>query len=54
MNEIDAWNAYYEDFNKRKNEMRTKLLSIQNDSKTSEIYKVWLDQVIDFIDEMKG
>lgn len=43
-----------DDFNKRKNEMMSKLETIRMDIHTHKVYRAWLDQVIEFIKEQKG
>lgn len=50
----EAWSEYHELFIKRKNEMLSKLATIANDSTTSEVYKAWCKQIIEFIKEQKG
>lgn len=49
-----AWNDYYDDFMKRKNEIMSKLMTIKADIKTHQVYREWLDQAIEFIKEQKG
>lgn len=49
-----AWNDYYDDFIKRKNEILTKLMTIKNDKHTNKVYKDWCEQIIKFIKEQKG
>ena len=55
---MDDFNAamhdYYEEYNKRKNTMLSKLETIKNDVHTNKVYKVWCEQVIEFIKEQKG
>lgn len=54
MNECDrAWRAYERDYERRKNEILTKLDTIKN-SKIPPTYYRWLNQVIEFIKEQKG
>ena len=49
----EAWNDYYDDFLKRKNEITSKLETIKR-SKIPPIYEKWIDQAIKFINEQKG
>ena len=48
-----AWNDYYDDFMKRKNEIISKLTTIKM-SKIPPTYEKWIDQVIEFIKERRG
>ena len=49
-----AWSDYYDAFIKQKNEILTKLQTIKRDVHTKPVFKVWLEQTIDFIKEYKG
>ncbi|MBO7732220.1 MAG: hypothetical protein J6S67_06700 [Methanobrevibacter sp.] len=49
-----AWSDYYDDFIKRKNEIMSKLKTIQKDKNTHKVYREWLEQSIEFINEQKG
>lgn len=52
--EDQAWDDYIADFNKRKNEMMSKLETIRTDIHTHKVYRAWIEQVIEFIKEQKG
>lgn len=54
MEENEAWEAYEQDFTKRKNEIMSKLDTIKNDIDIDSVYKSWLYQAIEFIKEWKG
>ena len=56
MKEIDkAWLAYQKEYDKTKNEMLSKIETIINDPYYSnKVYKKWLEQVKQFIEEQKG
>ena len=49
-----AWSEYHDEFLKRKYTMMSKLETIKEDIHTTKVYKQWLEQVIDFINEQKG
>lgn len=49
-----AWGDYHDEFIKRKHETLSKLATIANDSATSEVYKAWCKQIIEFIKDQKG
>lgn len=48
-----AWSDYHDDFVKRKNEILTKLRTIRK-NRIPEVYKEWITQTIEFINEQKG
>lgn len=55
MNECDkAYEEYLKDYEKTKNEMMSKLETIRLDIDTPNVYRTWLEQVIEFIKEQKG
>lgn len=52
--ENEAWAAYEKDYEKTKNAMMSKLITIKSDIHTHKVYQQWLEQVIEFIKEQKG
>ena len=55
MNDYDrAWRAYERSYERQKNEILTKLDTIYRDKNINDVYRRWLEQVIEFIKEQKG
>lgn len=51
--ENEAWKEYEEEFERRKNEVTTRLKTIKKGNMISNTYRIWLDQAIKFIEETK-
>ena len=52
MNEIDqAYEDAHNDYEFRKNEIITKLISIRDSEISNDIMKIWINQAIEFINE---
>ena len=52
MNEIDqAYEDAHKDYEFRKNEIITKLVSIRDSEISNDIMKIWINQAIEFINE---
>ena len=46
-----AYEEYQQEVNKRRREILTKLMCIRMNKHTTELYKKWIDQAIEFIKE---
>lgn len=52
MNEVDqAYEDAHKDYEFRKNEIITKLVSIRDSEISNDIMKIWINQAIEFINE---
>ncbi len=52
MNEVDlAYEEAHKDYEYRKNEIITKLISIRDTEISNDVMKVWINQAIEFIKE---
>ena len=52
MNDIDqAYEDAHKDYEFRKNEIITKLISIRDSEISNDIMKIWINQAIEFINE---
>ena len=52
--EDTAWKEYEKDFELRKNEITSRLRTIKKGNVINSVYKIWIDQAIEFINESKG
>lgn len=47
----EALELAHQDYEKRRNEILTKIITIRTDVRTHKIYKDWLDQIYEFVKE---
>ena len=47
----EALELAHQDYEKRRNEILSKIITIRSDVKTHKVYKEWLNQVYDFVKE---
>lgn len=50
-NKVDELEKAHRDYELRRNEILTKILTMQNDNKITKVYKEWLNQIEEFIKE---
>lgn len=50
----EAWKEYEKEFELRKNEITSRLKTIKKGNVITDTYKIWIDQAIKFIEDVKG